>query len=59
MLPTQEIREMINEVPLDSRGVDRLATICVALCDKIDSLERSIYRAANEASCLANGIIPD
>ncbi|MHA1942507.1 MAG: hypothetical protein ACW97P_12445 [Candidatus Hodarchaeales archaeon] len=30
-----------------------------ALKERLDELEKSIYHAANTASCLANGIIPD
>ena len=59
IMGTAEIRDMINEVPLDSRGVDRLNTICYYLCEEIDKLRSELNHAANIASCLANGIIPD
>ena len=49
----------IHEQTPEVLVLDALYNALVLISADLEEMDRAVYRAANTASCLANGIIPD
>ena len=55
----QKLLEVPDGDQWDHQRFSLLAVILNDMASKIESLDNELFRVANTASCLANGIIPD
>ncbi len=55
----RQIRRAIGELDVERPTDMKIAIILEAIVDRLDAIEARANRAANTASCLANGIQPD
>ena len=61
-----ELADRLNSAELDNMDTSTLVGAIMVLCSrvrelesKIEQVDRAAWKAGNDASCLANGIIPD
>ena len=57
--PLDTIEESLDSMRYGDLEMDDVADILLRLVKELRDHQRAISRASNEASCLANGILPD
>lgn len=51
-----DVRDLCNDVPIDTKAADRLATICGYLCDEIEKLQGEIDTVRKSVNKTTNDV---